>query len=74
MKSINLKSPLECYNSNISDMLLAAFGDTFKVNIKVFQSDCHKCYIIDLSDKQKRYNTTLYYVRSLSPHFDAIIP
>ena len=59
------KIPLESYTSNISDMLLAALGDTIEVNIKVFQSDCHKCYIIDRSDKQKRYNTTLKFVRSL---------
>ena len=58
----------------VCDMFLAALGNTFKMNIKVFQSDCHKCWITDLSDKQKRYNTTLYFARSLSPHVDAIIP
>ena len=69
-----LKNPLECYSSDVCDMFLASLGNTFKVNIKVFQSDCHKCWITDLSDKQKRYNTTLYFGRSLSPHVDAIIP
>ena len=69
-----LKNPLACYNSDVCDMFLAALGNTFKVNIKVFQSDCQKCCITDLSDKQKRYNTTLYFARSLSPHVDAIIP
>ena len=33
-----LKSPLECYNSDICNMFLAARGKTFKVNIKVLQS------------------------------------
>ena len=46
-----LKNPLECYNSDVCDMFLAALGNTFKVNIKVFQSDCRKCWITNLSDK-----------------------
>ena len=55
-------------------MFLVALGNMFKVNIKVFQSDCHKSWITDLSDKQKSYNTTLYFARGLSLHGDAIIP
>ena len=31
-----LNNPLEGYNSDVCDMFLAALGNTFKVNIKVF--------------------------------------
>ena len=56
-----LENPLECYSRDICDMFLAALDNTFKESIKVFQSGCHNCWIFNLSDKQKRYNTTLYF-------------
>ena len=67
-----LKNPLECYNSDVCDMFLAALGITFKVNIKVYQSDCHDCWspISQISKK----DTMQHFERSLSPHDDAIIP
>ena len=67
-----LKNPLECYNSDVCDMFLAALGITFKVNIKVYQSDCHDCWS-PISQINKK-DAMQHFERSLSPHDDAIIP
>ena len=55
-------------------MVLAALGNSYNVNIKIYQSNLKKCWVTDLSDERKGYERTLYFARCLSAHVDAIVP
>ena len=66
--------PLGSYDSEICDMFLAALGNAYNVNIKIYQSNLKKCWVTDLSDERKGYERTLYFARCLSAHVDAIEP
>ena len=66
--------PLGSYDSEICDMFLAPLGNTYKVNIKIYQSNLKRCWVTDLSDETKGYERTLYLARCLSAHVDAIVP
>ena len=68
-----LTHPLGSYDSGICDMFLAAPGNAYKVNIKIYQSNLKKCWVTDLSDETKGYEITCF-ARCLSTHVDAIVP
>ena len=55
-------------------MFLAALGNAYEVNIKIYQLNLKKCWVTDLSDETKGYERTLYFARCLPAHADAIIP
>ena len=46
----------------------------FKVNIKILQSDCSKCYFFDHVNASNLFKNTLYFVRTESLHFDPVVP
>ena len=69
-----LTHPLGSYDRETCDMFLAALGNVYKVNIKIYQSNLKKCWVTDLSDERKGYERTLYFARCLSAHVDAIVP
>ena len=69
-----LKNPLGKYNNNSSDIYLEALGMAYRVNIITFQSDCTDCRILENINKDNSFEHTLYFVRTVSPHFDAVIP
>ena len=47
-------------------------GNTFKINVTIFQSNIEKAWIVDLNEAG-RYETTLFFGRSESLHLDQII-
>ena len=71
---LTMKDPLTFYDSDPTDLFLSAFGDDFKVNIIVFQSDDAMCWVVNLSNKENPFKETLYFARSLSLHIDPVIP
>ena len=66
-----LEDPLSQYDKTITDLFLDALGMAFKVNIKILQSDCSKCYQVNTSNF---FEHTLYFVRTESLHFDSVVP
>ena len=46
----------------------------FKVNIKILQSDCSKCYFFDQVNTSNLFKGTLYFVRTETLHFDPVVP
>ena len=69
-----LTHPLGSYDRETCDMFLAALGNVYKVNIKIYQSNLKKCWVTHLSDERKGYERTLYFARCLSAHVDVIVP
>lgn len=69
-----LESPLNYYNTNSTDLFLAALGNAFQVNVIVLQADENLCWLCDLSNNANTFTTTLHFARSLSPHIDPIVP
>ena len=69
-----LLNPLVSYNNDVCDIFLATLGNAYKVNIKIYQSSLGECWVTDLSNVQKGFDTTLHFARSLSVHIDAIVP
>ena len=69
-----LEDPLSQYNKAITDLFLDALGMAFKVNIKILQSDCSKCYFFDQVNTSNLFKNTLYFVRTESLHFDPAVP
>ena len=69
-----LKDPLSQYDKAITDLFLDALGMVFKVNIKILQSDCSKCYFFDHVNASNLFKNTLYFVRTESLHFDPVVP
>ena len=68
-----LTHPLGSYDRETCDMFLAALGNVYKVNIKIYQSNLKKCWVTDFSDETKGYEIT-YFARCLSTHVNAIVP
>ena len=68
-----LEDPLSQYDKAITDLFLDALGMAFKVNIKILQSDCSKCYFFDQVNTSNLFKDTLYFVRTESLHFDPIV-
>ena len=69
-----LEDPLSQYDKAITNLLLDAAGMAFKVNIKILQSDCSKCYFFDQVNTSNLFKDTLYFVRRESLHFDPVVP
>ena len=68
------KSPLENYDSDTTDLFLAALSDIFEVNVVVFQSNAAKCWIVNLYNMENPFDQTLHFARTLSLHVDPVIP
>lgn len=62
-----LWNPLTSFNNDVSNMFLA-------LKIKIYQFNLRECWVTDLSNVQKGFDTMLYFVTILSVHIDAIIP
>ena len=69
-----VEDPLSQYDKAITDLFLDALGMAFKVNIKILQSDCSKCYFFDQVNTSNLFKDTLYFVRTESLHFDPVVP
>ena len=69
-----LEDPLSQYDKAITDLFLDALGMAFKVNIKILQSDCSKCYFFDQVNTSNLFEDTLYFVRTEPLHFDPVVP
>ena len=69
-----LASPLSNYLKDTTDLYLDALAMCFKVNTIVFQSDIHTCEIIDNINPDNNFAHTIYFVRTESPHVDAVVP
>ena len=69
-----LEDPLSQYDKAITDLFLDALGMAFKVNIKILQSDCSKCYFFDQVNTLNLFKDTLYFARTESLHFDPVVP
>ena len=70
-----VNNPLSNYNEDVADMYFEALTMVYEVNVTVFQSDDKKCDILDVNlNKDNNFKSTLYFVCTLSPHFDPIIP
>ena len=46
----------------------------YKVNIKILQSDCSKCYFFDQLKTSNLFEDTLYFVRTELLHSDPVVP
>ena len=69
-----LDEPLSQYDKAITDLFLDALGMTFKVYIKILQSDCSKCSFFDQVSTSILFKDTLYFVRTESLHLDPVVP
>ena len=70
-----LEKPLEHYNTDFTDMYFEGLSMAYGVNVTLFQSDTEKCEIIDVNlNKDNNFLHTLYFVRTLSSHFDPVLP
>ena len=68
-----LENPLQFYNSDTGDIFLMALGNAYNVNVVILQSNETKCWTTNLGDRTD-YDCNIYFARSLSLHFDPIIP
>ena len=69
-----IENPLAEYDSHISDIYLEALGMAYGVNIIVFQSNCEEVRILENINADNHFEHTVYFVRTLSLHFDPVIP
>ena len=69
-----LLNPLESYNTDVCEVFLAALGNAYEVNIKIYQIILREYCVADLSNVQKGFDTTLHFARSLSVHIDVLVP
>ena len=71
-----MHNPLANYDQDITDLFFEALAMIHKVNITIFQSDSEKCDIIhvNMNKDSNSFQHTLYFVRTLSLHFDPVIP
>ena len=69
-----LEDLLSQYHRAITDIFLDALGMVFKINIKILQSDCSKCYFFDQVNTSNLFKDTLHFVRTESLHFDPVVP
>lgn len=67
------QNPLANYDSDTTDLFLAALSDTFEVNVVVFQSNAEECWILNLSNTESPFTETLHFARTLSLHVDPVI-
>ena len=69
-----LEDLLSQYDKAITYLFLDALGMVFKVNIKILQSYCTKCYFFDQLNTLNLFEDNLYFVRTESWHFDPVVP
>ena len=74
MSLTNCLNPLSNYNGDTTDLYLAALGETYDVNIVVFQSNQEKFWILNLSNMENPYPETSYFARTLLLHVVPVIP
>ena len=68
-----LKKPLSNYEADTTDMYIEALSMAYKVNVTIVQSDAVECKTFAVNG-DNHYQQTFYLVRTLSPHFDPVIP
>ena len=67
------QNPLANYDSDTTDLFLAALSDHYEVNVMVYQSNAEKCWIVNLSNINSPFAETLHFARTLSLHIDLVI-
>ena len=66
-----LDNPLGYYTEDTSDLFSLAFGNAFKVNVIVFQSNTERFWMVD-SSKNSSDLPSLYFGRILLAHIEPI--
>eukprot|EP00112_Aurelia_sp_Birch-Aquarium-sp1_P005421 Seg1616.2 transcript_id=Seg1616.2/GoldUCD/mRNA.D3Y31 product="hypothetical protein" protein_id=Seg1616.2/GoldUCD/D3Y31 len=69
-----LKHPLQYFNTDSCDTFLMAIGNAMKCNTIILQSSIESCWTVNLSKAENNYSKTIYFARSLSDHFDVVLP
>ena len=69
-----LEDPLKFYNCESGNIFLMALGNAFKVNTVILQSDANRCWTTDFSNGTTQGKCKFYFARSLSLHYDIIVP
>ena len=70
----HLEDPLSQCDKAITDEFLVALDMVFKINIKILQSDCSKCYFFDQVNSSSLFEDNLHFVRTKSLHFCPLVP
>ena len=65
--------PLAFYNDQAGDVIIPALSNFFNVNVVVLQSTDTRCWTDHTAYRSNRLDT-LYFGKSLSAHFDPILP
>ena len=68
-----LLDPLRFCDNDICDVFLLAQGNTYKVNVRIYQVNVRKYWLIDLSNPSNDFQLSIYFARNLSDHLDSII-
>lgn len=68
-----LKEPLQYYNSDTCDTFLMALGNALKCKTVIFQASAESCWTVNMYNDQNDFQKTLYFARSISDHFDAVV-
>lgn len=68
-----LREPLHYYNSDTCDTFLMALGNALKYNTVIFQASAESCWTVNMYNDQNDFPKTLYFARSISDHFDAVV-
>ena len=69
-----LKNPLQYYNTDTCDTFLMALGNALGCKTVILQSSPKECWTVDLNKDGDGFSKTLYFARSTSDHFDAVVP
>ena len=69
-----LKNPLQYYNTDTCDTFLIALGNALGCKTVILQSSPKECWTVDLNKDDDGFSITLYFARSTSDHFDAVVP
>ena len=68
-----LLDPPRCYDSEICHVFQLALGNTYIVNVRIYQANVKECWLTDLSNPSNDFQLSLYFARSLSNHLDPIV-
>ena len=70
----DVQNPLSKYNKDITDLFLYALGCAYQVNVILFESDANECRITHQTDENIAHRVSCYFVRTLSLHWDPVLP
>ncbi len=69
-----LQNPLQYYNSDTCDTFLMALGNALKYKTVILQASAESCWTVNMyNDNKNDFPKTLYFARSTSDHFDAVV-